>query len=79
MDGSLIAWFSEHAAPFAVGVAAIVGWALYRHSDQCRQSRKDLYDAIKENTKAVGGLGERISALEAVSNLEILQRTRGDG
>lgn len=73
-------------ALLVIGLAA-AGWAIYRHSQNCKQSRKDLHDSVDANTKAVqefktevskslGGVGERLSALEAVSDLKIVNAVK---
>ena len=67
MDGSWIGAIAQQAGPLdgaAIIVACLVGWFLWHHTKDCSQSRKNLYDAIRENTKALGELAERIARLE---------------
>lgn len=75
MDGSFVTLLASHpaAASIAVAVACAVGWGLYRHSASCKEARVNLYAAVKENTDAVNRLAERVSALEAVSNMANIQ------
>ena len=71
MDGSLLAYLAEHPAASTIGVivALTIGAALYRHTATCRDSRREMRDAVKENTQAVHAVGERVAAVEALLNL----------
>ena len=73
MDGSLIGTFVSQLGPadgLLMLVIGLIGWFLWQHTRDCKQSRKDLYDAIKENTDQSAKMGERIAALEAVRRIE---------
>ena len=70
MDGSLLAFLATHpaASTFALLLAAAIGAALYRHSAACKETRREIREAMRENTAAVNRLSERVSALEATNN-----------
>ena len=68
MDGSLVAFLAAHpaAATFGLLASAAIGYALFRHSAACKDSRRQFHAAITANTSAVHALGERVAALEAL-------------
>lgn len=63
----------EPTAGLACVLCAALCWGLYRHTKECSESRRRLYEAIDRNTQAVNALAERVSALEAVSNMNSIQ------
>ena len=70
MDGSMFAFLAEHPAGvmFALAGAMAVGFAVYRHTANCKLARDKVYTKLDEVKNAVSELSSRISALEAMSN-----------